>query len=128
MSDGAIVVGELEDLSTRLGNASTEIYRLQEEFAPVEERWEDTRNDLLTTILDEYEEADPPKRLPGEDVRNAMVIKRFRKEEPLLYGEYRRKKAELERAERLAKSIQQQVIAKQSVLSWLKVEMQAVAA
>ena len=126
MSDGAVVVGELEDLSTRLGTASTTIYQLQEEFAEVEERHQDTWNDLLMTILDEYEESE--KRLPGEDVRNAMVTKKFRAEEPILYGEYRRKKAELERAERLAKSIQQQVIAKQSVLSWLKVEAAAVGA
>lgn len=125
MSDPVTIIGELEDLTGRLDTASREIYKLQEELAPIEEQIDDLRNDLLTALIDEYE-ADENKRLPGEDVRNALVTKQMREEEPVLFGNHRRKQKELDRMERRAKRIERQINSKQSTLSWLKTEAQAV--
>lgn len=124
MSDAVTIIGELEDLTHRLDKASKEIYKLQVELDPLDEYIDDALNDLLTALIDDYEESD--KRLPGEDVRNAIIRKRLREQEPLKFGEHRRKTKELDRLERRAKRIERQISSKQSSLSYLKTEAQAV--
>lgn len=125
MSDAVILINELDDLTTRLDNAGKEIYRLQEELQPTQEDFDDTFNDLLVALLDSYEAEG--KRLPGEDVRNALVTKQMRTEHAELYGRHRRLRGELDRKERLAKSIERQISSKQSSLSYLKTEAMATA-
>jgi hypothetical protein len=119
-------MGDLNDLTTRLDTASRELYALHAEFEPIAEQWDDVWNDILMTLVAEYE--DQGKRLPGEDVRNAIVIKRMREEEPILFNNHRRLKAKIDRGERRAKQIEREIFAKQSILSYLKTEAQAVGA
>lgn len=126
MSDGATVISDLEDLTSRLDTASRELYKLQTDFDSIAERYDDTFNDFLTGLLSEYE--DEGKRLPGEDVRNAIITKLLREQEPLLFGQYRRMRKELDRGERRAKQIERQISSKQSILSYLRVESQAIGA
>jgi hypothetical protein len=126
MSDGLTVMGELTDLSARLDKASRELYRLREELAPVVERWDDVWNDLLVSLVEDYK--DSGERLPGEDVRNAMVTKRFREQEPILFGQRRRIESEIDRVDRRAKHLQDEISARQSILSYLRTEAQAVGA
>lgn len=116
-------MGELDDLTSRLDTASKELYRKELEFEPVAEEYDDARNDLLIALLNEYEDSE--KRLPGEDVRNALVTKRLRTENPSLFGKYRRLRAEIDRGERRAKRIEKAISAKQSNLSYLKTEAMA---
>lgn len=124
MSEPAQIMSELDVLTAELGQATTDLYNKQEEFDKLAELYDDTFNDCLTTLLDEYE-SDEKRRLPGEDVRNALVTKTMRKEEPLLFGQYRRMKKELDREERRTKRLEKQINARQSQLSWLKTEAQA---
>jgi hypothetical protein len=126
MSDGLTVMGELTDLSARLDKARRELYRLREELAPVVERWDDVWNDLLVSLVEDYK--DSGERLPGEDVRNAMVTKRFREQEPILFGQRRRIESEIDRVDRRAKHLQDEISARQSILSYLRTEAQAVGA
>lgn len=123
MSDPVTIISDLEDLTGRLDKASRDLYLKQEEFEKVAENYDDAFNDLLIALLDEYETSE--KRLPGEDVRNALVIKKLRDTEPSLFGQHRRLKAELDRMERRAKRIEKEVNAKQSILSYLKTEAMA---
>lgn len=54
VSDPVTIIGQLEDLTSRLDTASRSIYKLQEELAPLEERIDDLFNDLLTTLLADH--------------------------------------------------------------------------
>lgn len=123
VSEPVVIISELQEFSLRLNNASQDLYKLQVDFDEVAEKYDDCFNDLLTALLDDYEEAG--KRLPGEDVRNALVTKKMREEDPILFGQYRRLRKELDRKERLTKSIEKQISARQSQLSYLKTEAQA---
>ena len=124
MSDGLTISGELDELSTELGALATEIYTLEEELKEIDEQRDDHFNDLLTALYYEYE-ADEKRRLPGEDVRNALVIHQMRQEEPLLFGQHRRKHKELDRLERKARRLEKRISSKQSQLSYLKTEAMA---
>ena len=124
MSDPVTLMGELNDLAAALDEASRQLYKLQRDFDKTAELYDDTFNDLLVALLDRYEEED--KKLPGEDVRNALVTKQLRDVEPELFGHYRRLRNELNRGNKRAKRIETQITAKQSVLSYLKTEASAV--
>ena len=124
MSDPVTLMGELNDLAAALDKASRTLYKLQQDFDKTAELYDDTFNDLLVALLDRYEEED--KKLPGEDVRNALVTKQLRDVEPELFGHYRRLRNELNRGNKRAKRIETQITAKQSVLSYLKTEASAV--
>ena len=117
-------MGELNDLAAALDEASRQLYKLQRDFDKTAELYDDTFNDLLVALLDRYEEED--KKLPGEDVRNALVKRQLREAEPELFGHYRRLRNELNRGNKRAKRIETQITAKQSVLSYLKTEASAV--
>ena len=124
MSDPVTLMGELNDLAASLDEASRQLYKLQRDFDKTAELYDDTFNDLLVALLDRYEEED--KKLPGEDVRNALVRKQIREAEPELFGHYRRLRNELNRGNKRAKRIETQITAKQSVLSYLKTEASAI--
>ena len=124
MSDPVTLMGELNDLAAALDEASRQLYKLQRDFDKTAELYDDTFNDLLVALLDRYEEED--KKLPGEDVRNALVTKQLRDVEPELFGHYRRLRNELNRGNKRAKRIETQITAKQSVLSYLKTEASAI--
>lgn len=120
-------MADLDKLSGELGHAQTDLYNKEEEFAPVAEHWDDLFNDLLTTLLSDYEDGDKKdQRLPGEDVRNALVVKKMRETEPILFGQYRRLKKEIDRKERWTKRLEKRISSKQSQLSFLKVEASAI--
>ena len=133
-------MNELRDLTERLDTAGKQVYSLQtevdeleEQLDPVTVEYEEVFNDLLTTLIDNHE-ADG-KKLPGEDARNALVTRQMRLEHGDLYGRHKRlttdlakKRRELKRKEKFAQNIQSQIMSKQSSLSYLKTEMQAVGA
>ncbi len=123
MTDPGTVMTDLQDRTASLDVASKALYTLQEQYQAVEEEYDDLFNDLLVALLARYENGE--RRLPGEDVRNALVIKQIRDEAPALYGRHRRLKAELDRGERRAKRIERQISSLQSLLSMLKTEAQA---
>jgi hypothetical protein len=140
MSDGATLMNELRDLTERLDGAGKEVYRLQTELHELQvearettEEYDDRLTDLLVSLIDKYEEEG--KRPPGEEARNAIVKKQLRDAQPDLFGHKRRldrelakKEDELKRKTLLAGNIQSQIMSKQSSLSYLKTEMQAVGA
>jgi len=126
MADPIAVLGTLNDLASRLDEASRELFRLHEQHEQTAANYDDTTNDVLCGLVDEYEQSE--KRLPGEDVRNAIVTKHLREQEPILFGNYRRERAKIDRYERRAKRIEREIDAQRSILSFLKTEAEAGAA
>ena len=126
MSDPVALIGALQELTGSLDKASRTLYKLQLDYDETAERYDDAFNDRLVALLSKYE--DEEKRLPGEDVRNALVTKQLRDTEPELFGHYRRLKAELDRGERRCKRIEKAISSYQSQLSYLKTEAQAAGA
>jgi predicted nucleic acid-binding Zn-ribbon protein len=126
MSDPGTLMGHLTELTGSLDEASKALYKLQRDLDEVTEEYEDSFNDRLCALVDQHE-ADG-KKLPGEDVRNALVTRQLRLEHGDTYGRYRRLKAELDRGERRCKRIEKQISSYQSQLSFLKTEAQAVGA
>ena len=123
MSDPVAVLGKLQDLASRLDVASKSIYTMDEKLAGIEVDYDDTRNDILVKLIAEYERSDT--RLPGEDVRNALVTNRLREQEPDLYKSVRNLRAKISRYERRARRIEREIDAQRSVLSFLKTEVEA---
>lgn len=123
MSDPMTVRGELNDLALALGQQTTELYSLRERFATLAAQYDDLFSDLLVELNEEY--ARSTKRLPGEDVREALITQKIREQEPDLYGKYRSLKAEIDRKERREQRTKDRLEAKRSELSSLKVEFEA---
>ena len=125
MSDPIQVLTDLEGLSTDLGSLSNAIYQSRERFAQIEADYDDAYADALEQVVDLYARSD--KRLPGEDVRNAMVKKQLREEQSQLLTNYRALKAKIDRDERKARRLENQIDALRSVLSFLNTEARAIA-
>lgn len=123
MTDPVAIIGELQSLTASLDEASKQLYTLEKNFGEVEEEFDDVFNDLLVAYVAPYEEEDGKlKRLPGEDVRNAIITKQIRKEHPDLFGRYRSLRKELERGEKRCKRIERQIGSYQSQLKSLATE------
>jgi DNA-binding FrmR family transcriptional regulator len=141
VTEPVVVLGQIQALTASLDAASKELYRVEREadlvaeaFEDVQVEWDESFEDRLIAFTEPYLEEGKIKRLPGEDVRNAFITNAIREQDPELYGRYRRlksesnrKKAELKRGKDRAARIEAQISALQSVLSMLKVELQAAA-
>lgn len=126
MTEPVVVMGELQDLTGSLDEASKQLYRIESQRDEVESEYDDLYNDLLVTFVAPYEKDDGKlERLPGEDVRRAIITEQIRKEHPELFGTYRRLSKELERGEKRVRRIEKQIGAKQSILKTLGIEASA---
>ena len=125
MSDPSTLKEELAELAARLDTAARELYKLDKEAEQVDTNYEDTWNDLLVALVDDHEANE--KRLPGEDVRNAIITKQIREADPILYGNHRRLRREIERSEKFCKRLEREIEAKRSLLSFAKIELEATA-
>ena len=124
MSDPVAVLSQLEDLTVELGLLSNAIYQDRERFATIEAEFDDAYAYALDQIVTVYASSD--KRLPGEDVRKSMVMKELREEQSDLLANYRQTKAKIDRDERKARRLENQIDGFRSVLSYLKTESEAI--
>lgn len=129
MSDGAVVRSELSALDAVLDIHGKELDQSQMEFDLISERFDAIWNDLVVEFVEPYKDEDGKlQRLPGEDVRNALITKRMREEHPTIFDQYHRLKNDLSRLEKKGKRIERLMYSKQTSLSWLKTEAQAIGA
>lgn len=129
MSDGTVVRNELSALDALLDEHGKDLDQTQQNFDLISERFDAIWNDLLVEFIEPYKDEDGKlSRLPGEDVRNALITKRMREEHPTIFDQYHRLKNELNRLEKKGKRIERLMYSKQTSLSWLKTEAQAIGA
>lgn len=123
MSDPPTLMAELDDLAKRLDAASRELYIKEEAFGPVEEQFDEVWDELLIDLVDQYEEEG---KRSSEDIRKARVRRLIRGQYPDLFKQHKELRDAINRIEKRAKRIERQVSSKQSQLSFLKTEVQAV--
>lgn len=116
--DVPAVMAKLDTLALGLDTLSKELGVVEQQRALAEDAYEDFVDNFVAGLYEQSE----TKRLPGEDVRRSLAHKAMPKE---LLGEYRTLTRRAERLRRRISDVKTQVEAYRSVLSALKLEMEA---
>lgn len=122
MSTPAEVMATLDQLAREVEQRSSQLAQVERELGPIEDAYDDFVEAFVAGM---FEESD--KRLPGEDVRTALAHQRMRVENPTLLGRYRELSRSRKRLEKRIGSLKAAVDAQRSILSALKVELEATA-
>jgi hypothetical protein len=116
--DVAAVMGKLDTLAVGLDTLSKELGEAERLRAQAEDDYEDFIDNFVAGL---YEQSGN-KRLPGEDVRRSLAHKAMPAE---TLGQYRTLTRRAERLRRRIADVKVQVDANRSILSALKLEMEA---
>lgn len=120
MAEPAQVMATLDALATELGTRSAELADVERQLEPVEIDYEDFVEAFVAGMFESHE-----GRLPGEDVRRSLAHQRLREERPELLGRYRKLTRSRKRLQARIDTVSKAVGAQRSILSALKVEMEA---
>jgi hypothetical protein len=121
VSTPAEVMATLDTLAREVDQRSRELADVERTLAPVEDRYDDGYEDFIGGMFD----SEDGKRLPGEDVRRALYHRDLRAKDAALLGEYRKLNRSRKRLEKRIQSLKSAVDAQRSILSALKVELEA---
>jgi hypothetical protein len=115
--DPMAVALQIERISTVLGKVAAELGSVTDRLADAEILYEDAFEAELEVVREEYE-ADE-KRLPGEDVRRALIHKRIDRE---LYRDVKRLTGRQQALEKFGRLKSNELNGLQSELSMLRAE------
>lgn len=117
MPTPAEVMAFLTDGAAEMDQIGKDLEAAYLRLGEAEADWEEERDAALLEIVDEY--ARKAERLPGEDVRNALVRQRVGGDR---YRAYRRAKREAEGLEKKSRKLETAITARMSTLKGLQEE------
>lgn len=120
MPEVPVVMARLDALVSELDKWSKAYDRGLEAFGAVDERYEQAIEDYVAGLWDAHESNGA--KWPGEDAR-LMLARRAM--DPTLRGEHARMTRDLKRCQRRISALRAEASALQSILSALKVELEA---
>lgn len=120
MADPVTVMTQLDDAALSLDKASKQLWKLNTELEPIEERYSAFVEEFEAELFDAYNKGEG--KWPGESTRVALAHRAMDDELRLTY---RRLTRERKQTEKRIEHITTRVGALRSVLSALKVELEA---
>lgn len=112
MSDVLDAIRKLSESAAELDRLSGRLAQVERELEPLQAWYDDYSENFVAGLFE-----DDSKRLPGEDVRRALVHKDMREKEPEKFGHRRKLASESARIEKRIKALNREVDAQRSILS-----------
>lgn len=120
MAEAAVVMDRLDELARELDARSKELAETERDLEVIEARYEETMGDWEAALWEESQMSDtkwPPEKLRVRMAHRAM--------DPQLLGAYNSGVAKRKRLEKRVAALKVQTDAQRSILSALKVELEA---
>lgn len=118
--DPATVMRELDGLATENSDIGAKLAQVQRAFEPIEDEYDTFVTDFEVGLWAQHCNGDA--KWPSAEMRERLARQAM---PPELYGRFTAHKKSIDRMERRLRSIKTSIEAKRSILSALKIEMEA---